>query len=93
MKFDHSHVGQMTRNENSHMYTANIDRSWTPIRSVTVAFCVGKCTSSKIVRRQFPLRPSAAKTIHRSQGDTEKRKSGKSGNRSKHSTCSLCGFK
>ena len=43
-----------------------------PIRSVTVEFCVGKCTSSKIVRRQFPLRPSAAKTIHRSRGDTER---------------------
>ena len=26
-----------------------------------------------MVRKQFPLRPAAAKTIHRSQGDTENR--------------------
>ena len=62
----------MTRNENSHMDMANIDRLWTTIRSITVEFCVGKCTSLKIVRTQFPLRPSAAKAIHRSQGDTER---------------------
>ena len=27
--------------------------------------------SAQVVRKQFPLRPAAAKTIHRSQGDTE----------------------
>ena len=27
----------------------------------------------QVVRKQFPLRPAAAKTIHRSQGDTETR--------------------
>ena len=27
----------------------------------------------QVVRKQFPLRPAAAKTIHRSQGDTESR--------------------
>ena len=26
---------------------------------------------AQVVRKQFPLRPAAAKTIHRSQGDTE----------------------
>ena len=29
--------------------------------------------TAQIVRKQFPLRPATAKTIHRSQGDTEKR--------------------
>ena len=70
--FDDSHVGQMTRNENSHMYTSNIDRSWTPIISVTAKFCVGRNTAFQIARRQFPLRAAAAKTIHRSQGDIER---------------------
>ena len=38
----------------------------------TVQFCIGRSTYAKIVRKQFPLRLSAAKTIHRSQGDTER---------------------
>jgi len=29
--------------------------------------------TAQVVRKQFPLRPAAAKTIHRSQGDTETR--------------------
>ena len=72
VKFDHDHVGQKTRNENAQLYLHNIDSSWTPIIPITAQFCVGRSTSSKIVRKQFPLRPSAAKTIHRAQGDTER---------------------
>jgi len=34
---------------------------------------VGRNRSVQVVRKQFPLRPAAAKTIHRSQGDTESR--------------------
>ena len=30
-----------------------------------------KTKQHKVVRKQFPLHPAAAKTIHRSQGDTE----------------------
>ena len=61
----------MIRNENRQLYTSCIDPSWTPIVSVSVQFCVGGCTSFKILRRQFPLRPSASKTVHRAQGDRE----------------------
>lgn len=34
-------------------------------------FVVGKNRTVQVVRKQFPLRPAAAKTIHRSQGSTE----------------------
>ena len=34
---------------------------------------MGKNRTVQVVRKQFPLRPAAAKTIHRSQGDTESR--------------------
>ena len=71
VRFDHSDVGKMIRNENRQLYTSCIDPSGTPIVSVSVQFCVGGCTSFKILRRQFPLRPSASKTVHRAQGDTE----------------------
>ena len=72
VKFDHDHVGEKTRNENRQLYTSDIDVSWTPIMPTTAQFCVGKSSSCKIVRKQFPLRLSAAKTIHRAQGDTER---------------------
>lgn len=39
---------------------------------VMLQFRVGRSSVSKILRKQFPLRPSAAKTIHRAQGDTER---------------------
>ena len=71
VKFDHSDVGKMIRNENRQLYTSCIDPCWTPIVSVSVQFCVGGCTSFKILRRHFPLRPSASKTVHRLQGYTE----------------------
>ena len=71
--FDHSNVGQRTRNENKHLYTQSIQHTWTPIKPVTVQFAVGKTKSARVVRKQFPLRPAAAKTVHRSQGDTETR--------------------
>ena len=45
----------------------NIQSTWTPI------IAVGRIRTAQVVRKQFPLRPAAAKTIHRSQSDTESR--------------------
>ena len=41
------------------------------IKSVTTQFAVGRNRSVQVVRKQFPFRPAAAKTVHRSQGDNE----------------------
>ena len=71
VQFDHSDVGQKTRNENRTLYVQGIEHTWTPIKPVTTQFSVGKNKTAQVVRKQFPLRPAAAKTIHRSQGDTE----------------------
>ena len=43
----------------------------TPIKPITIQFAVGRNRTAQVVRKQFPLCPSAAKTIHRSQGDAE----------------------
>ena len=48
------------------MYVEGIQSSRTPIKPITVQVV-------RIVRKQFPLRPAAAKTVHSSQGDTETR--------------------
>ena len=49
----------------------NIDHAWTPIKPVTTQFAVRRNKAAQVVRKQFPLRPAAAKIIHRLQGDTE----------------------
>ena len=72
VEFDDEDVGRKTRNENRHLYnTEGIQPTWTPIKPVTTQFAVGRTKSAQVVRKQFPLRPAAAKTVHRSQGDTQ----------------------
>ena len=70
---DHSDVGERTRHDNRQLYVQGIESTWTPIKPITTQFAVGRNRTVQVVRKQFPLRPAAAKTIHRSQGDTENR--------------------
>ena len=51
--------------------TTTIGLTWTPIKPVTVQFNVGRTKAAQVVWKEFPLRLAAAKTTHRSQGDTE----------------------
>lgn len=71
VRFDRANIGEKTRNENRRLYVKGIKSTWTPIKPVTSQFAVGKNRTVQVVRKQFPLRPAAAKTIHRSQGSTE----------------------
>ena len=71
VQFDYEDVGRKTRQENRNLYGRGIDNTWTPIKSVTTQFAVGKTKSAQVVRKQFPLRAASAKTVHRSQGDTQ----------------------
>lgn len=73
VQFDHADVGQKSRHENRQLYLNGIEPAWTPIKPVTSQFAVGRNKTVQVVRQQFPLRPAAAKTIYRSQGDTENR--------------------
>lgn len=71
VQFDHTDVGKKTRRDNRHLYVEGIECTWTPTKPVTAQFAVVKNRTAQVVTKQFPLRPAAAKTIHRSQGDTE----------------------
>lgn len=42
------------------------------MKPITTEFNVGRNKTASVVRKQFPFHPAAAKTVHRSQGDTEK---------------------
>ncbi|PFX15510.1 ATP-dependent DNA helicase PIF1 [Stylophora pistillata] len=70
VQFDCPDVGEKTRHDNRHLYKQGIEPTWTPIKPVTSQFAVGRNRTAQVLRKQFPLRPAAAKTIHRSQGDT-----------------------
>ena len=72
VQFDQQCIGRKTRQENMQLYTQGIDKAWTPVKPITTQFNVARNKTASIVRKQFPLRPAAAKTVHRSQGDTER---------------------
>ena len=56
--FQEEHIGKDYRKEYSHLYNQSIDRHWVPILDVTRQF---RRHRMQVLRRQFPLRPSAAK--------------------------------
>lgn len=65
-------IGKKQRRENMHLYnTKPINRydMDTNCRS-TRQFRTNHKSQVQILRRQFPVRPASAKTIHRCQGDT-----------------------
>ena len=65
--FQEQHIRSDYRRQHSHLYSATVEKSWVPILEVTRQF---RNHQVQVLRRQFPLRPSAAKTIYRCQGDT-----------------------
>ncbi|CAC5385251.1 unnamed protein product [Mytilus coruscus] len=70
VKFPSENTENFLRQNKKHLYSKEIHTSWTPIEPATRQFAAGYKNESQIQRMQFPLRPAAAKTIHRSQGDT-----------------------
>ena len=70
VSFPQTNIGKSHRKEYAHLYTNNEDKTWTPILEITRQFKIFKRHLSQVLRRQYPLRPAAAKTIHRCQGDT-----------------------
>ena len=66
--FTDSKIGTKRRTQYSSFYTnKNMNRSWTPIFEAKRTFMYNRKTYERI---QFPLLPSAAKTVHKSQGST-----------------------
>ena len=65
--FDDNKIGKQTRNKYSRYYSSTIDRKWTPLFAVDRTF---EYRGKNVVRTQFPLSQSAAKTIHKAQGST-----------------------
>lgn len=67
VKFDDVNIGKSARQKYKHLYSKDINRSWTTIFDIKRSFTYKYKTFERI---QFPLRPASARTIHKSQGDT-----------------------
>ncbi|KAJ8017842.1 ATP-dependent DNA helicase PIF1 [Holothuria leucospilota] len=70
IQFDDSSVGKAVRQSTRHLNTSDLPTTWTPITRVARQFRSGRSKNAEILRKQFPLRPASAKTVHRCQGDT-----------------------
>lgn len=70
VEFDDPSVGKLTRHNLKFLCHGDIPSNWTPVTKITRQFQVGKSKNAEILRRQFPLRPASAKTVHKAQGDT-----------------------
>lgn len=67
VEFDDEKIGSETRRKYGHLINRNVEKSWTPIFDIKRSFVYRYKSYERI---QFPLKPAAAKTIHKSQGDT-----------------------
>lgn len=63
VQFDQADVGEKTRHDNRHLYTQRIKQEWTPIKPITTRFAVDRNRTAQLVRKQFPTRPAATKTV------------------------------
>ena len=70
VEFPEKRIGRQTRKDNSFYYHKypDISKEWTPIWAVQRTFMFRR---KAIVRRQFPLKASSGKTIHKAQGQTK----------------------
>ena len=72
VEFPDKSIGQQTRREYIHYYKKypDISNEWTPVWFIKRTFMFRR---KAIVRQQFPLKASSAKTIHKAQGQTQSR--------------------
>ena len=69
VQFDCENIGPNRRNryQRRGFYNESVDQHWTPIFDIERTF---QYRHSTIQRIQFPLQPSAGRTVHRAQGTT-----------------------
>lgn len=61
MEFFHPDLGEKTKHDNRHFYVEGMQSTWTLIKPVTTQFTINRNKTAQFTRKQFPLRPAAAK--------------------------------
>ena len=67
VQFSDNDIGRKTRHQFQHLKGPDIIETWTPIFAITRETPV---LNGRVTRRQFPLKPAVATTIHACQGST-----------------------
>ena len=67
VEFTDKKIGAVRRNQYRHLSGRHVEAHWTPIFETKRTFMYNRKTFERI---QFPLQPSAAKTVHKAQGTT-----------------------
>ena len=49
VQFDYEDVGKKTQRDNRNLYCRGIESTWTPIKSITTQFTVGRTKSAQVV--------------------------------------------
>lgn len=72
IQFESDQTGQKMRREHeSNMENKpNIDKNWVPIKQISKEISMSKNAFFQAFRKQFPVTPAEAYTIHKSQGST-----------------------
>ncbi|XP_061190194.1 uncharacterized protein LOC133198057 [Saccostrea echinata] len=65
--FADSTIGISRRHQYNHLFSTDVNTTWTPIFEAKRTFVYNRKTFERV---QFPLQPSAGKTIHKAQGAT-----------------------
>ncbi|XP_062619428.1 uncharacterized protein LOC134280987 [Saccostrea cucullata] len=65
--FADSSIGISRRHQYRHLFSTNVNTAWTPVFEAKRTFVYNRKTYERV---QFPLQPSAGKTIHKAQGAT-----------------------
>ena len=69
VEFSEPNIGIQMKKKHAYRYQRNILKTWVPILGISRNFNTGR-RAALVSRTQFPLRPSAARTVHKCQGST-----------------------
>ncbi|XP_031637004.1 uncharacterized protein LOC116349612 [Contarinia nasturtii] len=70
IEFDYERTGQKAKREHTHNLGTAIDDKWVPIKPISREISTTKNASIQCYRKQFPITPAEALTIHKGQGST-----------------------
>lgn len=71
VEFKNPKIGKKTRKERENLLRYNnINHNWTPIEYVTRMITMRQNSLYRILRKQIPIEPAEAVTVHKTQGQT-----------------------